>query len=58
LFDIVGLRALISFTEEQHNSCPCLTKIDSIARAVIDVEFLHPVTHAPTIAKVPKTDSI
>ncbi len=37
---------------------PDRSRLDSQARAVIDAEFLNPITYAVTISKISKTDSI
>jgi hypothetical protein len=58
LLDVFGLRALVSTTEQQHDRQTDLTKIDSIARSVIDAEFLHLVTDAMTVHEIAQTHSI
>jgi hypothetical protein len=53
LFNIFGLSALVSATEQQHNRRTDLAKIDSIARTIIDTEFLDPIANPMAVSEIP-----
>ena len=51
-FDVAILRALVSATEEDHDSIPLPAEVDAVAGARVDPQLEHTFAHATCISEV------